>query len=192
MCWHDEPSSAERFQALKVICRNYQVQLAPTTSRGRSFNAVANDVDRLFGTKSLEELKALETSISSKLDSNEPIDVEYWEQLLSSIDVYKAKAELNNVYKSILDSRLANLRQQQASEASIFKEKMALLLLSSSKEQESANGQTLASEPVEPVVQYSRQFDPEPLLKLRAEDKGSDVVEELEFIDKIASFLLPL
>lgn len=164
------------------------MQLAPTSSRDRSFNAVANDVDRLFGTKSLEELNALETSISSKLGSNEPIDVEYWEQLLSSIAVYKAKAELNHVYKSILDNRLANLRQQQASEASIFKEKMALLLLSSSKEQESASGQALASEPVEPVVQYSRQFDPEPLLKLRAEDRGSDVVEELEFIDKVVSF----
>ncbi len=163
------------------------MQFAPTSSRGRSFNAVANDVDRLFGTKNLEELNALETSISSKLDSNEPIDVEYWEQLLSSIAVYKAKAELNHVYKSILDSRLANLRQQQASEASIFKEKMALLLLSSSKDQESASGQALTSEPVEPVVQYSRHFDPEPLLKLRAEDRGSDVVEELEFIDKIAS-----
>lgn len=163
------------------------MQFAPTSSRGRSFNAVANDVDRLFGTKNLEELNALETSISSKLDSNEPIDVEYWEQLLSSIAVYKAKAELNHVYKSILDSRLANLRQQQASEASIFKEKMALLLLSSSKDQESASGQALTSEPVEPVVQYSRRFDPEPLLKLRAEDRGSDVVKELEFIDKIAS-----
>ena len=64
---------------------------------------------------------------------------------------------------------------------------MALLLLSSSKDQESASGQALTSEPVEPVVQYSRQLDPEPLLKLRAEDRGSDVVEELEFIDKIAS-----
>lgn len=179
---------ADRCQALEVICRNYQVQLAPTSSRGRSFNAVANDVDRLFGTKSLEELNALEASISSKLASNEPIDVEYWEQLLSSVAVYKAKAELNHVYKSILDSRLANLRQQQASEASIFKEKMALLLLSSSKDLEIASGQALTSELLEPVVQYSRQFDPEPLLKLRAEDRGSDVVEELEFIDKIASY----
>ena len=163
------------------------MQLAPTSSRGRSFNAVANDVDRLFGTKNLEELNALETSISSKLDSNEPIDVEYWEQLLRSIAVYKAKAELNQVYKSIIDSRLANLRQQQASEASIVKEKMAMLLPGSSKYQEGASGQALTSEPVEPVVLYSRQLDLEPLLKLRAEDRGFDVVEELEFIDKIAS-----
>lgn len=163
------------------------MQLAPTSSWGRSFNAVANDVDRLFGTKNLEELNALETSISSKLDSNEPIDVEYWQQLLSSIAVYKAKAELNHIYKAILDSRLASLRQQQASEASIVKEKMALLLLGSIKDQEIASGQALMSEPVEPVVQYSRQLDPEPLLKLRAEDRGSDVVEELEFVDKIAS-----
>lgn len=163
------------------------MQLALASPRVRSFNAVANDVDRLFDTKNLEELNALEASISSKLDSNEPIDVEYWEQLLSSIAVYKAKAELNQIYKSIIDSRLANLRQQQASEASIVKEKMTLLLPSSSKNQEGASGPALTSESVEPVVQYSRKLDPEPLLKLRAEDRGSDVVEELEFIDKIAS-----
>lgn len=136
----------------------------------------------------MEELDALETSISSKLDSNQPIDVEYWEQLLSSVAIYKAKAELNQVYKAIIDNRLTNLRQQQVSEALVVKGKMALLLPGSNKDQEGTSGQAITSEPLHPVVQYSRQLDLEPVLKLRVEDRGSDVVEELEFIDKIAGF----
>ena len=64
---------------------------------------------------------------------------------------------------------------------------MALLLLSSIKDQESARGQALTSEPVESDVQYSQQLDPEPLFKLRAEDRSSDVIEEPEFKDNMAS-----
>lgn len=62
-----------------------------------------------------------------------------------------------------------------------------MLLPGSSRDQEGTSGQAITSERLEPVVQYSRLLDLEPLLKLRAEDRGSDVVEELEFINKIAS-----
>ncbi len=125
------------------------------------------------------------------MESNEPIDVEYWEQLLSSIAIYRAKAELNQVYKYIIDSRLANLRQQQASEAMVVKEKLALLLPRSNEIQKGSGGLSIPRDTdllFEPTVQYSRQFDREPLLKLRSEDRASDVIEEAEFISKIVSF----
>ena len=174
-----------------MICRNYQTKLGPANSQNRTVHPVSVDVDQLLSPKSLEELDALETQISAKLKSNEPIDVEYWEHLLSNIAVYKAKAELNKVYKSIVDSRLANLRQQQASEATIVKEKLALLFTGSKKLGESPGSQVLTHDIVSssaPLVEYSRRLDPEPLLKLRSEDRSHDMVEESDFINKIVSY----
>lgn len=176
-----------------MICRDYQTKVAPTGSQSPSAHSVSSDVDRLLSPKSLKELDALETQISAKLRSNEPIDVEYWEQLLSSIAVYKAKAELNEVYKSIVDSRLANLRQQQASDATAVKEKLTLLLTGSNQLSKSAGSRSIpdnaASSP-KLLVSYSSQLDPEPLLKLRSDDRVYDVVEENDFVNKIVSLKL--
>lgn len=174
-----------------MICKDYQTKLGPANTQNRTAHSVSVDVDRLLNPKSLKELDGLETQISAKLRSDEPIDVEYWEHLLSSIAVYKAKAELSKVYKCIIDSRLADLRQQQASEATIVKEKLALLLTGSKELRESASSQLSTYDTFlssAPLVQYSRQLDPEPLLKLRPEDRSHDVVEEGDFINKIVSF----
>lgn len=138
----------------------------------------------------MKELDALETQISAKLRSNEPIDVEYWEQLLSSIAVYKAKAELNEVYKSIVDSRLMSLRQQQASEATAVKEKLALLLTGSNPLPKLTSSRSMpnsAASSSKLLVSYCPRLDPEPLLKLRSEDRAYDVVEETDFVNKIVS-----
>lgn len=174
-----------------MICGDYQTKVAPTASQSRSAHSVSSDIDRLLSPKTLKELDALETQISAKLRSNEPIDVEYWEQLLSSIAVYKAKAELNEVYKSIVDSRLVNLRQQQVSEATAVKEKLALLLTGSNLLAKIASSRFItenAASSSKLLVSYSSQLDPEPFLKLRSEDRVYDVIEEVDFVNKIVSF----
>lgn len=132
------------------------------------------DVDRLLSPKSLEELEVLESQMTRKLQSNEPIDVEYWEQLLRNVAVYKSRAELKAVYKTIIESRLNDLRQEQRGEASYMKEKLSLLLNNSS-------GALISQSP---IVGYSRHLDPEPLLKLRTEDKSLDIIDEQAFLDK--------
>ena len=164
--------------------------MAPSGPQARSGNSVSADVERLLGPKSSEELEILERQISIKLQSNEPIDVEYWEQLLGSIAVYKAKAELNRVYKTIIDSRLADLKQEQVTEAAQARRRLAVLLSEPSDSRShsprpSTNIDTSLSQL--PPAQYSQQIDPEPYLKLRVDDKGHEVVEESAFIDKIAS-----
>ena len=183
------------YQALKVICEDYQARLSPTPNQARSTQSVSADVDRLLSPKSLKELEVLEQQISGKLQSNEPIDVEYWEQLLRSVAVYKSRAELNAVYKTIIQSRLNNLREEQRAEAVNAKEKLALLLSNSSSSNEPASQTpSSASLPLSTqglALQYSRRLDPEPLLKLRTEDKTLDVTEEKEFMDKIVSSLDP-
>lgn len=145
--------------------------MAPAGPAGRGVSSVSDDVDSLLGPKSLKELTSLEGQVKQKLESNEPIDVEYWEQLLRSIAVYKAKAELKQVYKSVIDSRLQVLKDQQILEADSVREKLTLLSATSSQ---SPFG-----------IRYSKSIDPEPFLKIRPEDKALEVMDEAAFLSNI-------
>lgn len=152
------------------------------------------DVDRLLSPKSLKELEVLEQQISGKLQSNEPIDVEYWEQLLRNVAVYKSRAELDAVYKTIIESRLNDLRKEQRGQAEQAKEKLRLVLTNVENTSDGADETPDAKSSAPPgqrtAMRYSKELDPEPLLKLRAEDKGLDVLDEKEFMDKIVSLRL--
>lgn len=165
------------WSALKVICKDFQTKLAPTVSHARSAKSVSADVDRLLSPKTLAQLEVLEKQIKAKLQSNEPIDVEYWEHLLESVAVYKSRAELDALYRSIIQSRTESLRKEQAAEATDLRQKLALVI-------ESAELPISGDAPSFP---YAGTLDPEPMLRLRNEDKGIDVVEEKDFMERIAS-----
>lgn len=121
----------------------------------------------------------------------EPIDVEYWEQLLRNVAVFKARAELDAVYKSIIESRLNELKHEQREQAAQAKEKLRLILnnveCTSDVATEALNPDNNALFGRRSVVKYSRDLDPEPLLKLHAEDKGLDIMDEKAFVDQIVS-----
>ena len=174
-----------------MICKDHEAKIAPIKTQGQSANTVSADVERLLSPKSLEELSALEKQIEGKLQSKEPIDVEYWEQLLRNVAVYKARAELDAVYKSIIESRLNELRGEQREQAAQAKEKLRLILTNVectsdvATEAPNPDKNTLFERRLE--IQYSRELDPEPLLKLHAEDKGLDVMDERAFMDRIVS-----
>lgn len=180
---------------MKIICKDRLSRLVSAGPEARAVGSVSADVDRLLGPKTYEELDALETQISRKLNSNEPIDVDYWEQLLRNLTVWKARAKLKNVYQSVVESRLNVLKQQQEAEAETAKQKLALLFGGQkSMEEELGSGCTLNTErtPIStetPPIVYSRELDPEPLLKLRPEDKSLDTVDEKEFLNRIVCSL---
>ena len=145
----------------------------------------------MLSPKSLEELNALEKQIEGKLQSKEPIDVEYWEQLLRNVAVYKARAELDAVYKSIVESRLNELKHEQCEQAAQAKEKLRLILnnveCTSDVTAETPIPENSALIRRRPDIQYSRELDPEPLLKLHAEDKCLDILDERAFMDRTVS-----
>ena len=169
-------------QALKTICEESQAKTGPTLTYGRSGSSVSADIDRLLSPKNLAELTALERQISGKLKSNEPIDVEYWEQLLKSVHVFKARAELKSVYDSVVKSRLEKYRQEQRVEGDTLKRKLDLLLQTTASvdvRTEDLNGTH--------SIQYSRKLDPEPELKLLPEDKHLETIEEAEVMKRYVS-----
>ena len=156
---------------MKIICRDRQKTTAP---QGRTLNSVAADINRLLGPKSYEQLQTLEVQVQKKLDSNEPIDTDYWEELLRSLGVWKARAKLKKVYQAVIEERVRGLRQQQSEEAESVRAKLAPLEPS------------LDDKQVETVDSDEfKGLDPDPLLQVRPEDKVYEIVDESAFLGQV-------
>ena len=56
--------------------------------------AIYEEIMSILGDKDLEELRELERDIRDKLNSDEPIDVEYWQTLLRELLVIKDKVSV--------------------------------------------------------------------------------------------------
>jgi hypothetical protein len=138
---------------------------------------VAADIDQLLAPKTFEQLEALEAQVERKLDSDEPIDFDYWEQLLRSLRVWKAKAKLRRVSQEIVRERLEALRREQAEAAAKVQERIWEMLRAADASRDA--GPT--------TVAYDAALDPEPLLKLRAEDKALAQVEATQLLDDVAN-----
>ncbi|GAP88155.1 hypothetical protein SAMD00023353_1500730 [Rosellinia necatrix] len=95
----------EYWTALRMLLTDRRLKLKPLGPEARAVSSVTSDVDKILGPKSLEQLQKLEGQIQAKLRSDEVVDTDYWEQLLKSLQVYKAKASLKRIYVTILDNR---------------------------------------------------------------------------------------
>lgn len=160
---------------MKIICRDRQKTTAP---QGRAINSVAADINRLLGPKSYEQLQTLEVQVQKKLDSNEPIDTDYWEELLRSLGVWKARAKLKKVYQAVIEERVRGLRQQQSEEAESVRAKLAPLA--------PVIEPSLDDKQVEAVDSDEfKGLDPDPLLQVRPEDKVLEIVDESAFLGQV-------
>lgn len=175
---------------MKTICKDRRQRSRIAAPEDRVVSSVLSDVDGLLGPKTYDELEILERQIKTKLDSNEPIDVDYWEQLLRSLTVWKARARLKRVYQSVIDSRLQGLRNQQDEEAQQIREKLALILdvpkpMVQGRKGDAAAINETKSDVLAGEMKWSPNLDPQPLLRLRAEDKGLGSTDEEAFLDKV-------
>ncbi|KAH8895757.1 hypothetical protein GQ53DRAFT_32786 [Thozetella sp. PMI_491] len=99
----------EYWKALLALAADRREKLKPHGPEGRAVNSVAADVDKILSPKTYEQLEALEKQIKTKLQSDEPIDTDYWEALLKSLLVWKAKAKLKKIYEEIKSAQLEKL-----------------------------------------------------------------------------------
>lgn len=77
---------------MMVVCKDWLERLRSRRSRGNDSTAmVEKDVSALLNGKSYEQLSQLQRQIQAKLSSGEPVDIEYWEGLLKTLLVWKAK-----------------------------------------------------------------------------------------------------
>ncbi|KAE8550748.1 hypothetical protein TMatcc_008802 [Talaromyces marneffei ATCC 18224] len=155
------------WKTMKVVCRDRQKISAP---EGRVLSSVAADINKILSPKTYEQLETLEVQVRRKLDSNEPIDTDYWEELLRSLTVWKARAKLKKVFQAVIEGRVQALRKQQKEEAESMRSKLA---------------------PIAPVIgevveTRELDLDPEPLLQLRPEDKALEIMDESVFLNRVA------
>jgi hypothetical protein len=158
-----------------VICKDRRRNSRSTASEARGSSSVSADIDRLLSPKSYAELEALEGQVKRKLDSDEPIDYDYWEHLLRNLRVWKAKAKLRNVSQDVINGRLHTLRKQQEEAALSVQSRLQTLF-------PPANA-LITPQPT--TVLYSAALDPEPSLKLSAEDKGAGLIGDKKFVGGI-------
>ena len=165
------------WKTMTIICNDRREKLQPNALGRRAQEATSADVDRIFESKTYEQLEALERQIQSKLRSNEDIDVEYWENLLRGLKSWKARAKLRLVSQSIVKNQLQGLREQQGAAAQKIREGFAGLVGSVDHPATSTR-----------TVDYLA-LDPEPLLKARPEDKGLQIVDQAAFSQNNVSTL---
>ncbi|KAF4124994.1 Cactus-binding C-terminus of cactin protein [Geosmithia morbida] len=107
------------WKALKALCATQRAKLEPvgrgSKNEERVVSSVSDDIDRILAPKSYDQLEALEGQIKAKLRSDEDIDIDYWEQLLRSLAVWKAKAMLAKVYDAIAEERQKRLEKRGGS-----------------------------------------------------------------------------
>ncbi|KAF3764270.1 hypothetical protein M406DRAFT_346482 [Cryphonectria parasitica EP155] len=110
----------EYWKALLVLCKDRREKLSGLDHEGRAVSTVSSEIDKILSPKTLEQLEALEKQIKSKLQSDEHIDTDYWEQLLKSLLVFKAKARLRKICDAIKEGRLEELRKSDPERAELL------------------------------------------------------------------------
>jgi len=162
-------SNREYWDTMKVICQNRR-RAADTSKRlARGASSVSVDVTKILGPKSFEELGNLETQIRKKLKSDESIDFDYWEHLLSSLLVFKAQAKLRKVSQDVIRARLDGLKQKHHNEAVEVRDRLLKSL-----------APTVSSDKI-----HSTNLDPDSLLRVPVHDKNLEAVDEQIFFDKL-------
>lgn len=77
------------YQNMMVICKDHLDRI--TAKRQPGAEVVEDDINAMLRGKSYEALVALQKQVQGKLTSGEPIDTDYWENLLKRLLVWKAK-----------------------------------------------------------------------------------------------------
>jgi hypothetical protein len=157
------------WRTMKILCEDHARRRHTVRPEGRTMNSVSSDIDRLLSPKSFKELEKLESQIRKKLSSQEPIDTDYWQQLLDSLLVWKAKAKLRKVSQSVLALRVQSLKRDMEIEA------LAL--------QESVKGVPSSASA---TISTNIPLDPDPFLQLRPQDKTQLAVDETTFLSTVA------
>ncbi|KAM5384414.1 hypothetical protein ACJZ2D_001450 [Fusarium nematophilum] len=107
----------EYWKALQTLCADRKAKLDPHGHERRVVSSVSDDIDKILAPKTHDQLDALEKQIKAKLQSNEDIDTDYWEQLLRSLRVWKARAKLGQVYEAIKKHRFDQLKERGPAKA---------------------------------------------------------------------------
>ncbi|KDQ64665.1 hypothetical protein JAAARDRAFT_28303 [Jaapia argillacea MUCL 33604] len=176
---------------MMVVCKDRLDRIKQDERMGmEAAAAVEAQVNALLSGKTYDHLLALQKQIQAKLASGEPVDVDYWENLLKKLLVWKAKAKLKTLHEVVVRNRLEQLRKRQRDEALLAQEELLAGVVNHAKNiaaegrvavavSETAEQEAVPAEQVEP---YNRAMSPPviDITKLQHEDRQIDIVTEIE------------
>jgi len=109
------------WDALLTVCDDELENLDSEERRRNKYGinrSVQKDISIMLEEKTRHELVKLRKEINEKLEEGgRGVDVPYWEALLKMLNVFEAKASLNDFHQSLLNKRLDQLRKQQMHQA---------------------------------------------------------------------------
>src|SRR5437660_3607944 len=83
-----------------VVCEDKlsELQEDEKNHAGNVIAPVKDEINKIFENKPYEELQKLQLGIQQKLSGKEPVEIEYWEQQLKLLTVWKAKVKIIYCY----------------------------------------------------------------------------------------------
>ncbi|KAG0310393.1 hypothetical protein BGZ99_000409 [Dissophora globulifera] len=121
--------------------------------------------------------------IQRKLAAGGAIDVDYWEAILKTLIVWKAKSKLNAIHQVILQKHLEQLKTRQLREAEKKKAELAAVLAIQTLDVEGdvSGLRPLVGEDTEHAQNdEDQEMHPEPFDTLSREDQNLAVVDQLD------------
>ncbi|KAF8736380.1 hypothetical protein AX14_000411 [Amanita brunnescens Koide BX004] len=168
---------------MMVVCKDRLDRIRSSDRRGlEAAAAVETDITALLSGKTYDELAALQRKVQDKLTSGEPVDTEYWENLLKKLLVWKAKAKLKSLHEVVVRNRLEQLRKRQRDEALHAQEELLAGVVKSASKKAPDNimssVQIDLEQTTDEVEVYDREMSPELLdiAKLNSDDRQIRIV----------------
>jgi len=112
----DLKENPDYWESLLKVCDDELENLDAQDNRRSKYGihkSVQKEISQMLDEKSHSELIKLRSEIRDKLDGGGNVDIPYWEALLSMLNVFEAKATLNDFHQALLNKRLDQLRKQQ-------------------------------------------------------------------------------
>ncbi|KAH9848505.1 mid region of cactin-domain-containing protein [Lenzites betulinus] len=179
-------SNLEFWTNMMVITKDALERIKASRRMGAAAAAaVEADISALLQGKTYDHLVQLQKQIQAKLVSGEPIDTDYWENLLQKLLVWKAKAKLRTFHEVVVRNRLEQLRKRQRDEALQAQEELLAGVARSAQRGDARNvmpAEGVEQETSEDIEPYDRSMSP-PLLDIRDlkhEDREMDIVTAVE------------
>ena len=172
-------SNWEYWNTMKLVLNDQCELLGPNALMNRGANPVASEMDKILKPKSFNELQALEKQVRKRLEAPDAGDADYWKQLLQSILLWKAKTHFQAVTKSVVQSRLKVLGMEQYREAVAMQEDLRRTVPRLGHRVQEHDSSHRTAPPLD------QSLDPEPLLKIRPEDKSLESVDETTFLENL-------
>ncbi|WBW73062.1 cactin, spliceosome complex subunit [Schizosaccharomyces osmophilus] len=164
----DDTTSLSFWKSVSQLAVSF-LELDQHGNASRSLKTVAEDIQNILAPKNFEQLVKLETQVQGKLQSREPIDTDYWEDLLKSIQAYKAMAYLRDLFSQPLEQRKQKMVQHEMEKAI-----------------SDANFLRKHQNDTPTTKLYQLPIDPDPLYQIDTISKTAEPIEQRDYEDSLS------